>query len=75
MLAEINFQPVQTIDSNTSVRNNSMYIYVYHMNTFDTLKQTTQCLTAIEFKIILIGNNFNYSNPITTNTGVDNDGM
>ena len=33
MLAEINFQPVQTIASNTSVRNNSMHIhvYVYHM--------------------------------------------
>ena len=31
MLAEINFQPVQTIANNTSVRNNIMYIYVYHM--------------------------------------------
>ena len=31
MLIEVNFQPVQTIASNTGVRNNSMCIYVYYM--------------------------------------------
>ena len=62
MLVEVNVQPVQTIASNTGVHNNSMFIYVYQMK-YIWHPQANNCLTAMEFKIMLIGDNFQLFKP------------